>query len=170
MDRSNEHVLNPELDLVIERVVDVPRQRVWLAWTQADQLVKWFTPSPWVTAEAEINLWPGGIFKTVMQSPDGQQFTSVGCYLEVVVQEKLMWTSVLGPGFRPAAADLLKAQHDIPFTGIITLADAPNGGTKYRAVAVHGDVEKRKQHEKLGFVDGWNKSLDQLVKIAKEMT
>ncbi len=90
-----------DLDLQLEREVDVPPEAVWAAWTQPDQLVKWFTPAPWTTAECQIDLRPGGMFRTVMRSPEGEDFPNVGCYLEVVPYERLVWTSALAPGYRP---------------------------------------------------------------------
>lgn len=83
---------NPELDLVLERVVDVPPEKVWAAWTEPEQVVKWFTPKPWQTVECQIDLRPGGIFRTVMRSPEGEDHDNVGCWLEVVENERLVWT------------------------------------------------------------------------------
>ena len=83
MSRST-YVPNPKTDLVLERVVDVPPELVWAAWTQPEHLKNWFTPAPWKTIDAEIDLRPGGIFRTTMLSPEGQQFPNVGCYLEVI--------------------------------------------------------------------------------------
>jgi len=74
----------PCLDLVLERVVDVPRELVWRAWTMPEHLMKWFTPVRWKTVACEIDLRPGGRFHTVMQSPEGREFRNVGCYLEVI--------------------------------------------------------------------------------------
>src|SRR5690606_3788808 len=76
--------INPELDLVLERVVDVPPELVWRAWTEPEHLKKWFTPAPWKTVDCEIDLRPGGIFRTVMEGPEGQRFSGSSCYLEVV--------------------------------------------------------------------------------------
>jgi uncharacterized protein YndB with AHSA1/START domain len=90
---------NSELDLVLERVVDVPRELVWAAWTRPEHIKKWFTPAPWTTVDCEIDLRPGGIFRTVMRSPEGQEHSGAGCYLEIVPNEKLVWTSALGPGY-----------------------------------------------------------------------
>ena len=81
---------NPQLDLVLERIVDVPKELVWKAWTTPEYLKKWFTPAPVETVDCEIDLRPGGIFKTIMRMPDGQEMSNAGCYLEVVENEKLV--------------------------------------------------------------------------------
>jgi uncharacterized protein YndB with AHSA1/START domain len=60
------------LDLVLERVVDVPPDLVWKAWTMPEHVKRWFTPAPWKTVACEIDLRPGGAFRTVMQSPEGK--------------------------------------------------------------------------------------------------
>jgi uncharacterized protein YndB with AHSA1/START domain len=155
---------DPRLDLVLERVVDVPRELVWLAWTTPAHVMKWFTPAPYTTIACEIDLRPGGIFRTVMRSPEGEEFPNVGCYLEVVRHERLVWTVALGPGFRPANNSPI----GIAFTAVISLA--PHGtGTKYTATVMHKDAEGRDQHERMGFHDGWGKALDQLVAVAKRL-
>ncbi|MET0382101.1 MAG: SRPBCC family protein [Burkholderiaceae bacterium] len=167
MTSSSVHQPDARLDLVLERVVDVPRKRIWAAWTQPELLKKWFTPAPWITTECEMNLRPGGVFRTVMRSPEGAQFDNVGCLLEIVEDEKLVWTGALGPGFRPRST---APEAAVPFvmTAIIALADAP-GGTRYTATVIHGDEGARAQHEQMGFHRGWSAALDQLVALAKTM-
>ena len=59
--------IDPKLDLILEREIDVPPELVWRAWTEPQHLMKWFTPAPWKTVECEIDLRPGGIFRTVMR-------------------------------------------------------------------------------------------------------
>lgn len=152
------YIPNPRLDLFFERIVDVPPALVWAAWTQPEHLKKWFTPAPWQTVDCEIDLRPGGIFRTTMRSPEGQEFPNLGCYLEVIPNEKLVWTDALLPGYRPSTTGFM--------TAIIQLE--PHGtGTKYTAMAIHKDEEGRKQHEQMGFAEGWGKALDQLVALAK---
>ena len=73
--------VNPELDLVLERTVDVSPKFIWAAWTQPEHLKEWFCPKPWLVTECDIDLRPGGIFRTVMRGPDGQESPDVGCYL-----------------------------------------------------------------------------------------
>ena len=162
--------LDPWLDLVLERVVDVPRELVWLAWTTPEHLKKWFTPLPWKTIDCEIDLRPGGSFRTVMLSPDGQQFPNTGCYLEVVANERLVWTNALGPGFRPALQSPRDATGCVhfAFTAVVSL-ERSGTGTKYTALVMHADEAGRKEHEQMGFSEGWGTALDQLVAVVGKM-
>ena len=158
MARRTYHQPDPRLDLVLERIVDVPRELVWAAWTKPEHIKKWFAPAPWTTADCEIDLRPGGMFRVVMRSPEGQEFPSVGCYLEIIENEKLVWTDALTPGYRPS--------RDPFFTAVITL-ESHGKGTKYTALAIHKDEAGREKHEKMGFYDGWAQCLDQLVALVK---
>lgn len=151
---------DPNLDLVLERVIDVPRHLVWEAWTKPEHLKVWFCPKPWTVSECEIDLQAGGIFRTTMLSPDGKEFPNTGCYLEVVPMERLVFTSVLLPGYRPAPPG------DLPFTAIITM-ETHGTGTRYVATGLHSSEEGRKKHEARGFHQGWGKALDQLVEHVK---
>ena len=72
---------DPNLDLVIERTIDVPVDLVWEVWTRAEHLRNWFTPAPWTIADCEVDLRPGGIFRFIMRGPEGQQEGSEGCFL-----------------------------------------------------------------------------------------
>ena len=47
-------------DIIIERVIDAPRDRVWRCWTEPELMKRWFTPAPWQTVHAEVDLRPGG--------------------------------------------------------------------------------------------------------------
>lgn len=145
---------DPRLDLVLERVVDVAPEQVWAAWTRPEHVRKWFTPAPWTVTDCEIDLRPGGIFRTVMRSPEGKELPNVGCFLEIVPNRRLVWTDALLPGYRPSEKPF--------FTAVISLEPQGNG-TRYTAVAIHRDEPSRRQHEEMGFHDGWGKALDQLV-------
>lgn len=93
---------DPKLDLVLERVVDVPPELVWTAWTTPKHIRHWFVPKPWTCADVEIDLRPGGMFRSVMRSPEGQEFNNLGCYLEIVPNQRLVFTDTMLPGYRPA--------------------------------------------------------------------
>lgn len=157
-----EIAIDPKLDLVLQRVVDVPRELVWKAWTTPEHLVHWFAPKPWTTAECKIDLRPGGIFRTVMRSPEGEEYPGDGCILEVIPNERFVWTGALLPGYRPAPHD----PSGLPFTAIISLA-SEGSGTRYTATALHPDPEGAKRHAEMGFLEGWGTCLDQLVEYVK---
>jgi uncharacterized protein YndB with AHSA1/START domain len=158
---------DPNLDLLLERVVDVPPAIVWKCWTEPKHLKKWFTPVPWKTVEAEVDLRPGGRFYFLMQSPEGQKFPNTGCFLEVVKNERLTWTNALLPGYRPSSSGAASAD-DLVFTAVITMKKQGKG-TKYSALAIHRNEDDAQKHAKMGFHDGWGKALDQLVALAKKM-
>ncbi len=155
---------NAKFDLILERIVDVPKELVWQAWTTPKLITKWFTPAPWQTVACELDLRPGGNFYTLMRSPEGKDFPNVGCFLEIIENEKLIWTNALLPGFRPANQNPM----DFHFTAIIALESHPQG-TKYTATVIHGDEESCQKHNAMGFHEGWGAALDQLVAMVKTL-
>ena len=158
----------PDLDrdLVLERVVDIPPEAVYAAWTTPSLLTKWFTPAPWTTVDATVDLHAGGRFRTVMRSPDGQEFANEGCVLEVVENRRFSWTGAMKPGFRPHTKEELDG-FPFVFTAVITME--PEGtGTSYRALAIHPDTDARDIHDRMGFHTGWGVALDQLVALMKQ--
>lgn len=150
---------DPKLDLVLERTLDVPRELVWMAWTKPEHLRQWFAPKPWTISDCKIDLRPGGIISFILRSPEGQEFPNVGCYLDIVPNERLIWTDALLPGYRPS---------DNPFfTAILKLEAHGSTGTRYTAIAVHRDEAGRKKHEEMGFHEGWGTVADQMVDYIK---
>lgn len=150
---------DPKLDLVLERIVDVPRELVWKAWTTPEHVRHWFVPKPWTITECEIDLQRGGIFRAVMRSPEGQEFPNTFCFLDIVQNERLVWTDALLPGYRPSGKPFFTAVLDLETSG---------SGTRYVATAIHRDAEGRKQHEEMGFHDGWGTVVNQLVEYIKK--
>lgn len=151
---------DPVRDLVFERRLDVPPSRVWACWTQPALLEQWFCPAPWRATDFEVDLRPGGRFKSVIRGPDGETMPQSGCYLEVVPERRLVWTDAMEEGFRPRAEPFM--------TGILTF-DPAAGGTLYRAVVLHANAETRARHEGMGFQDGWGKAAEQLVALARSL-
>jgi uncharacterized protein YndB with AHSA1/START domain len=145
-------------DLIFTRDVPLPPEALWRAWTEPTLLTRWFCPRPWQATEAEIDLRPGGIFRTVMQGPAGERHDHLGCWLEAVPHQRLAWTDCLLPGFRPAAK---------PFVSVVLTFEPLGAVTRYTALAMHPDAETCAQHAAMGFQDGWGKALDQLVEVMR---
>lgn len=152
--------LDPVLDLSFDRDVPVSADELWRGWTEPALLTRWFTPAPWVTLEAEIDARPGGIFRTVMAGPDGERSEGSGCVLAAEPGRRLVWTSALGPGFRPVPP------MDGGFTFTAEISFEPQGaGTLYRAVVRHANEVDARTHAEMGFEGGWGAALDQLVEL-----
>jgi len=158
-------------DLTFERVVPVTAAQLWQGWTDSATLMKWFTPAPWRTVDAEIDPCPGGIFRTVMQGPNGESGGGgVGCVLEAVPNRRFVWTTALGPGFVPNAP----VEGGFHFTGILEFLPVDGnlgsgatstGGMLYRATGRHATQAEADQHAAMGFEVGWGLALDQLVAL-----
>ncbi len=146
-----------ERELVLVRETTVPPEKLYAGWTQPDLLVQWFTPKPWTTTACELDLRPGGVCKTTMRSPEGQEFPNVGVYLEVVPNEKIVFTDAYFANWETNPNPF--------FTGVITFEPLPNGGTRYTARVMHWTKENCEKHAAMGFMAGWGAAFDQLVEL-----
>jgi uncharacterized protein YndB with AHSA1/START domain len=144
-------------ELVLTRLIDAPREKLFRAWTEPELMKQWFTPRPWTTPVIEVDLRPGGSNLIVMRGPDGTEFPNRGVYLEIVKNERLVFTDAYIKAWEPSEKPF--------FTGIITFEDE-GGKTRYTARAVHWTVADREAHEKMGFHEGWGLCADQLAELA----
>jgi uncharacterized protein YndB with AHSA1/START domain len=152
----------PVLELVIERTLKAAPDKVWRCWTEAELLNQWFCPKPWRAEIHSIDLRPGGGQSMTMFGPAGEQHTFGGVYLEVTKNKRLVTTNAFAEGWIPQD----HPHPGFPEVTFIELADAPGGGTKYRAGARHWSEEAMKQHEAMGFYEGWGICTDQLDALA----
>lgn len=149
--------LDPALDLVVEREVRASVRTSWTAWTEPEHVRRWYAPRPGTIAECEIDLRPGGTFRFVLRSVEGDEHAISCCYLEVEPFQRLVWTDALRPGWRPSPQGF--------FTATMTL-EARGDLTVCRTVAMHRDEVDRDAHADAGFHDGWGTVLDQLGEYA----
>jgi uncharacterized protein YndB with AHSA1/START domain len=144
-------------ELVLTRLIDAPREKLFKAWTDPDLLKRWFAPLPWTTPHAELDVRPGGANLIVMRGPDGKEFPNRGVYLEIVPNERLVVTDAYTNAW---------ATSEKPFmTAILTFEDE-DGKTRYTARVRHWTVADRETHEKMGFHQGWGQCTDQLAALA----
>ncbi len=148
--------INPKTDFVLERSIDAPTHLVWEALTKPEHLKEWYMPKPWgVVSACEMDVRPGGAF-SIDITANGQLVPNLGCFLEVVPMKRLVWTSMLFPGYRPAVFD------DIPITAIMTL-EAVGAGTRYVFTALHRDEADFEKDKASGWAQGTEIAVDQLV-------
>jgi uncharacterized protein YndB with AHSA1/START domain len=141
------------LDLVLRRIIDAPAEKVFQGWTDPEMIVKWFTPPPFKTVAAELDVRPGGRAFVMMQGPDGTEMPTPGVYLEVVPNRRLVITDAYTEAWRPSAK---------PFATIDLHFEDLGGTTKYTAIVRHWTTEDAKAHQEMGFHTGWGIATDQL--------
>jgi uncharacterized protein YndB with AHSA1/START domain len=160
---SNQIAINPQLDLVFERFIDAPKRLVWEALTKPEHVKEWYMPRQWGrVAHCEMDVRPGGIFRIDIAVGDGREVPNLGCILDAVPMERLVWTSMLFPGYRPAVFD------DIPITAIITM-ESVGEGTRYVFTALHRDEGDLVKNKESGWKEGTEIATDQLVEHVKSM-
>ena len=147
-------------DLVLTRIIDAPRDKVYRCWTDPELVKQWFAPRPWTTSEVRMDVRPGGSSHVVMRDPDGNDYPNPGLFLEVVPNEKLVFTDAFTSAWQPS---------EKPFMVVILTFEDEGGKTKYTAVARHWTVADREAHEKMGFHEGWGQCASQLEELAKSL-
>ncbi len=148
--------LDPKLDFAIERFIDAPVRLVWEALTKPEHLKEWYMPKAWGrVARCALELRAGGAFSIDIVVGEGQEVPNLGCVLEVVPMQRLVWTAMLFPGYRPAVFD------DIPITAIMTM-ESVGTGTRYVFTALHRSEADLETNKSSGFYQGTEIAIDQL--------
>ncbi len=148
-------------ELVLTRIIDAPREKLYRCWTDPALLKQWFVPKPWTIAKAEVDVRPGGSSLIVMRSPEGQEMPNPGVFLEVVPNERIVVTDAYTSAWVPSAKPFM--------TAIVTFEDLGGGKTRYTARARPWTAEDRAAHEKMGFHEGWGICAGQLAALAKTL-
>ena len=150
--------LNPETDLVLVREINAPREILYTCWTTPEHLVHWFVPKPHKVTACALDVRPGGKCNTTFEV-DGTEMENNGVYLEVIPNEKLVFTDTYTEGWKPNPEPFM--------TAILTFEDIGNGRTRYTAVARHRSKDTAESHKQMGFYDGWGTVVTQLEEYAQ---
>jgi uncharacterized protein YndB with AHSA1/START domain len=152
--------MSADRELILTRLINAPREKVYRAWTEPEILKQWFAPKPYTTPHAELDVRPGGSAYIVMRGPDGKDLPNRGVYLEVVPNEKLVSTDAYVKAWEPS---------EKPFMTLILTFEDEGGKTRYTARVRHWTVADREAHEKMGFHGGWGLCTDQLEALVAKL-
>jgi uncharacterized protein YndB with AHSA1/START domain len=145
--------MSADRELVLTRLINAPREKVYRCWTEPQLMKQWFAPLPWTTPHVEVDVRPGGSNVIVMRGPDGKDMPNRGIYLEVVPNERLVFTDAFVKAWEPS---------EKPFMAVILTFEDEGGKTRYTARVRHWTVADKEAHEKMGFHQGWGICTDQL--------
>ncbi len=79
-------------ELLVTRVIDAPRALVFKAWTEPEQVARWWGPQGFTTTFCDMDIRPGGTFRFCMRSPAGTDHWKRGVYREIVAPERIVFT------------------------------------------------------------------------------
>lgn len=77
----------------ISHTFDVPREVMWRAWSERDQLMKWFGPKGVSVAQATLDFRPDGLFHYSMRLPDGKAMWGKFVYREIEPPRHIVWVN-----------------------------------------------------------------------------
>lgn len=160
MSKNHGHGDLTDRELVLTRIFNAPPEKVFRAWTEPELLTQWFAPLPWTTPRAELDIRPGGANLIVMRSPEGEDFSNSGVYLEVVKNERLVFTDAYTSAWEPSAQ---------PFMTVILTFEDIGGKTRYTARVRHWTAADRERHKQMGFHEGWGQCADQLAELLERL-
>ncbi len=135
-------------ELVITRVFDAPRVLVWKVWTKREHLLHWSCPANFVTLFSEGDFCIGGVWRTGMRSPEGQEYVMGGQYREIVEPERLVFTH----GWEE---DEL---HDGRETLVTVVLEEIGNGTKMTFTQLNLATASSRD----GHIEGWSGAFDNL--------
>ena len=135
-------------DLTITRLFDAPRELVWAAWTEPEQITRWLGPKGWTAHSGGGDLRPGGAWRSCIRSPQGEDLWASGEYREIDPPSRLVftyaWESPAGERNRET---------------LITIGFAESAGKTHMTFTQQGleSAESRDGHE-----SGWSQAFDDL--------
>jgi uncharacterized protein YndB with AHSA1/START domain len=99
-------------EMLLTRVIDAPRERVFEAWSDAKQVAQWWGPKGFTNPVCEISCWAGGTMRIHMRGPDGTIYPMSGTYREVSAPERIVFiSSALDAGGKP----IFEVLHTVTF-------------------------------------------------------
>jgi uncharacterized protein YndB with AHSA1/START domain len=149
-----------EAVIIMTRMFDAPREKVWECFTKPEHVKRWFGGAGYSNPVCEMDVRPGGLWKHVMRTPDGQDYKMDFVYIEVKKPERLVWESV-GHGEKRAGGSPTCRQ-------IITLEDH-GAQTKWKLVAEFNSLADRDMAKSYGFADMITEGCERLNDVVKEL-
>ena len=143
-------------DLILKRIFNAPPEKVFKAWTEPALLKQWFAPLPWTTAKVETEVRVGGANLIVMRSPDGKEYPNHSVYLEVVKNERLVFTDAFTAAWQLS---------EKPFMVVELMFEVQGENTNYTARVHHWSIADRVAHERMGFHQGLVTCAEQLAAL-----
>jgi uncharacterized protein YndB with AHSA1/START domain len=147
-------------EIVINRIFDALRERVWQFWTEPEYVKRWWGPKGFTTPVSQIDFRVGGKYFTCMRSPEGKDFYSTGVYREIVKLERIAVTD----SFADEKGNIVSASHygfegEFPMETSVTVTFAEQNG-KTRMTLTHVGLPAGEMSDQCK--DGWNEMFDKL--------
>jgi uncharacterized protein YndB with AHSA1/START domain len=156
--RKTEFTVDREgLKVVMKRIFDAPRRLVFEAMTKPELVARWYGPRGIDVASCEIDLRPGGAYRIVHRTPDGNQYGFKGVYREIVPPSRLVYTWIFEP----------MPDKESVVTDVFEEKDGVTTYTSTTAVSTLADLDGFVQS---GATEGGAESMDRLEEVIRTLS
>jgi uncharacterized protein YndB with AHSA1/START domain len=126
-------------EIVTTRVLDAPRDMVFEAWTDPEQLKVWWGPQGFTNTFHEFEIEPGGLWRYTMHGPDGTDYKNEVQFVEIAAPHRIVLDHVSAPRFRLTALfETLGKGTKITFRQLFETAQVYDGVKRF---AVQGNED-----------------------------
>ncbi|HTN76658.1 MAG TPA: SRPBCC domain-containing protein [Pirellulaceae bacterium] len=96
MTETSSNLTQPDQPMVvITRLFNAPRELVFQAWTDPEQLLRWYAPPGCTIRFRTLDVRPGGAYHSCIQTPDGHHCWCSGSYREIVAPERIVYSMAI---------------------------------------------------------------------------
>jgi uncharacterized protein YndB with AHSA1/START domain len=150
-------------ELVITRMIDAPRDRVWKAWADPERVRQWWGPKHFTSPVAKSEFRVGGTYLYCMRSPEGKDYWSTGVFREIVRHERIVYTdSFADEKGRVVPGTYYGMGEDFPLEMVVTVTFEERDG-KTKLTLTHAGMPGGPHDENAK--QGWNETLDKLTEF-----
>lgn len=153
---SSRTTINPDkAEMVMERIFNAPRELVFKAWTEPEQLAQWWGPQGWTTTIPKMEVKPGGIWHYCMTGPGGEEAWCKAVYQEITPPERIVYID----NFADAEGNV---NTEMPTLRITVTFEEYEGKTKLTDTTQFASMEELESLKAMGMEEGSNEQWERL--------
>lgn len=159
-EQSSASTMTAPKEVTLTRIFNAPREMVYQAWTDPEQVAKWWGPHWFSIPFCELDVRPGGAMMIHMQGPDGEIYPDIGEYVDVAEGKRLVFIS--------RAFEDGEGGYHLEAQTTVTFEDQDDGKTRLTLRSVVLKATPEAQGALAGMEQGWSESLEKLAALLGE--
>jgi uncharacterized protein YndB with AHSA1/START domain len=149
-------------DLILTRVFDAPREKVFEAFSDCKHLRNWWGPRQWPVTACELEFRPGGRWHYCMTGPDGTEAWGLAVYKEINAPDLLVYQD----SFSDKDGN---TNSSLPTTLVRMEFEEQDGKTLLKSIGRYGSKEDMQKTLDMGMIEGIRETWDRLEELVSKI-